>query len=46
MVDKRFKIYDLTAQGIGIIIPPFLMTPQFTEKECIKPGYVFFLTVL
>ena len=36
MVDKGFKIHDLAPHGVGINIPPFLMTPQFTEKECIK----------
>ena len=36
MVDKGFKIHDLAPQGVLINIPPFLMTPQFTEKECIK----------
>ena len=36
MVDKGFKIHDLAPQGVSINIPPFLLNPQFTEKQCIE----------
>lgn len=33
MADKGFLIHDLMPTGVGLNIPPFLCTPQFTEAE-------------
>ena len=40
MVDKGFKIQDLTPKGVGINIPPFLVNPQFTAEECVETRFV------